>query len=57
LTAIREACPCGAYIDVEHPDPAPIAEKWRGTHRCRRDRALDDTEPLGLPREMIGAHR
>lgn len=36
MTVIRESCPCGARIRVEHPDPAPIAAEWRGSHLCDR---------------------
>ena len=36
MTAIRETCPYGARITVQHPDPAPIAADWRGSHPCDR---------------------
>jgi hypothetical protein len=41
LTAIRETCPCGAAIRVQHPDPAPIAAQWRGSHPCDRRAAVE----------------
>jgi hypothetical protein len=41
VTAIREACPCGARVRVQHPDPAPIAAQWRGSHPCDRHAAVE----------------
>jgi hypothetical protein len=36
VTSVREHCPCGASIRIDHPDPAPIAADWRSTHPCDR---------------------